>query len=229
MAILKVPVTKAGRSIEFDTDSLSEDMYKLVILEGLKAFANKGMSKILTKGEEGAKLDAAKQAAEDKAKENLANLAAGKVRVAKTKTADGKSIPAKVVTKARALAKEVVKNELRNAGIRISTVAASEITRIANGMIEDDPTYYAQATELLAALEAKAGPATAKDDEAKAAAKAEALAKLDKFGGVKVDPALVAKADKAKAAKKASGTLSAKQAGKVAPRKSRGDVAAANA
>ena len=58
MAILRIPITKAGRPIEVDTNAdLNDDMLKLVMIEGLKVLLNKGMSKFATKDLEGAELD----------------------------------------------------------------------------------------------------------------------------------------------------------------------------
>ena len=59
MAILRIPVTKAGnKAIEVNTDTdIPDAMYQLALEEGLKVLLNKGMSKISTKGLEGEALD----------------------------------------------------------------------------------------------------------------------------------------------------------------------------
>ena len=201
MAILSIPVTKAGnRKIEVDTNSIPEDMYQLAMEEGLKLILNKRMSKILTKDLEGEALVAAQNAAFKIAEENFDNLLAGKIRRgrAAATSADGKKVSGVVMTEARRLAKEVVKNEIRAAGMKISHVEASAITKAANELIAADPNFIEQAT---ANIEARTAVKSAVD-----------IASL-----IHESPKLVAKANEAKALRKS--TLSAKQAGKVAPRK----------
>lgn len=202
MAILNVPITKAGAALSVDTDALPEESYKAVFEAGLKALLNLGMSKILTKGLEGDKLSEAQAAALAKATENLDNLKAGKVKKGRTtaKDANGNKVSGPVMTEARRLAKEVVKNEIRAAGMKISHVEASVITKAANELIAADPSYIEKAT---ANLESRS--------HIKSAVDIKAL--------VHESPKLVAKANAAKAERKTQ--LSAKQAGKVAPRKSR--------
>ncbi len=202
MATLRVPVTKAGTTIEVNSDSLPEEAYKFVFEAGLKAVLNLGMSKILTKGLEGDKLAEAQAAALAKAQENLDNLLAGKIKKGRTtaKDANGNKVSGPVMTEARRLAKEVVKNEIRAAGMKISHVEASVITKAANELIAADPSYIEKAT---ANLEARS--------TIKSAVNIKAL--------VHESPKLVAKANAAKAERKTQ--LSAKQAGKVAPRKTR--------
>ena len=53
MALLNIPVTKAGSTIEVDTDKLPEEAFRFVVEAGLKTLLNMSMSKILTKGLEG--------------------------------------------------------------------------------------------------------------------------------------------------------------------------------
>lgn len=209
MATLRIPVTKAGNSLEVDTDSLPEEAFRSVVEAGLKALLNLGMSKILTKGLEGDQLSAAQAAALAKATENLDNLKAGKVKKgrAAAKDANGNKVSGPVMTEARRLAKEVVKNEIRAAGMKISHIEASVITKAANELIAADPSFIAKATENLEAR-----------SQVKSAVDIKAL--------VHESPKLIAKAEKDKAERKL--TLSIKQAGKVAPRKSRASGAYAN-
>ena len=201
MATLSIPVTKAGnRKIEVDTADIPDDMYTLVMEEGLKVILNKRMSKIVTKGLEGDALVEAQDAAFTVASENFDNLKAGKVRRGRAgaTTADGKKVPGAVMTEARRLAKEVVKNEIRAAGMKISHVEASEITKAANALIAEDPSYIEQATVNIES-------------------RAQVKPKVDIKALIHESPKLVAAAEKAKADRKL--TLSAKQAGKAAPRK----------
>ena len=95
MAILRIPVTKAGnKPIEVDTDTdLPDAMYQLALEEGLKILLNKGMSKIATKGLKGDDLEGAKTAAYAKAVENFTALKEGKIRKGRAPaTADGKKV-----------------------------------------------------------------------------------------------------------------------------------------
>lgn len=215
MAILKIPVTKAGnKTIEFNTDNLPEEIYssvmEAIVFEGLKVLLNKKMSKISTKGLEGEELVKAHTDAYKVATENASALFEGKLGTRRATSAS--KVPGVIMTEARRLAKEVVKNEIRAAGMKVSHVEASEITKLANEMIATDPTFIEQAT---ANIEARTAKVTKGEDDA--AIKAAALAKLQALGGVHESPKLVAKAAKAKAESKAQ--LSSKQAGKVAPRK----------
>jgi len=158
MAILKIPVTKAGnRPIEFETNDLPENIYAAALAEGLKVLVNKGMSKIILKGLEGSELDAAHDEAYAKAESNRDKLMSGQLATARasTKTADGKKVPGVVLTEARRLAKEVVKNEIRAAGMKISHVEASAITKAANELIAADPSFIEQATANIEARTAK--------------------------------------------------------------------------
>ena len=209
MATLNIPVTKAGTTLSVDTDALPEEAFRSVVEAGLKALLNLGMSKILTKGLEGDQLSAAQAAALAKATENLENLKSGKVKKgrAAAKDANGNKVSGPVMTEARRLAKEVVKNEIRAAGMKISHIEASVITKAANELIAADPSFIAKATENLESR-----------SQVKSAVDISAL--------VHESPKLVAKAEKAKAERKTQ--LSAKQAGKVAPRKSRDGGAHAN-
>lgn len=209
MATLNVPITKAGAALSVDTDALPEEAFRAVVEAGLKALLNLGMSKILTKGLEGDKLSEAQAAALAKATENLDNLKAGKVKRGRStaKDANGNKVSGPVMTEARRLAKEVVKNEIRAAGMKISHIEASVITKAANELIAADPSFITKATENLEA-------------------RSQVKTTINISTLVHESPKLVAKAEKAKAERKTQ--LSAKQAGKVAPRKSRDAGANAN-
>ena len=209
MATLNVPITKAGSALAIDTDALPEESFRAVVEAGLKALLNLGMSKILTKGLEGDKLSAVQAAALAKATENLENLKSGKVKKgrATAKDANGNKVSGPVMTEARRLAKEVVKNEIRAAGMKISHIEASVITKAANELIAADPSFITKATENLEA-------------------RSQVKTTINISTLVHESPKLVAKAEKAKAERKTQ--LSAKQAGKVAPRKSRDAGANAN-
>jgi len=200
MSTMNIKVTKAGKSLEVDLQSLPDEAYQFVLQKGLEALLNARMSKVLTKDLEGEKLAEAQAAALKIAEENLANLQAGKITKARggAKDANGNKVAANVMTEARRLAKEVVKNEIRAAGMKISHVEASVITKAANELIAADPSFIENAK---ANIEARSAVKSAIN-----------IADL-----VHESPKLVAKAEAAKAERKTQ--LSAKQAGKAAPRK----------
>lgn len=210
MSTMNIKVTKAGKSLEVDLQSLPDEAYQFVLQKGLEALLNARMSKVLTKDLEGEKLAEAQAAALKIAEENLANLQAGKITKARggAKDANGNKVAANVMTEARRLAKEVVKNEIRAAGMKISHVEASVITKAANELIAADPSFIENAK---ANIEARSAVKSAIN-----------IADL-----VHESPKLVAKAEAAKAERKTQ--LSAKQAGKAAPRKKKAPEATANA
>jgi hypothetical protein len=207
MAILKIPVTKAGnRQIEIDTASIPDEMYNLAVEEGLKILLNKGMSKVpAAKGLEGKDLDDVRNSAYLIAEANLVKLKEGKMRKGRAAAVskDGTKVSGVVMTEARRLAKEVVKNEIRAAGMKISHVEASEITKAANEIIASDPSYIETAQANIEARTAK-------------------VVSVNIKSLVHESPKLVAAAAKRKA--ESAAQLSSKQAGKVAPRKPKAEA-----
>lgn len=147
-----VPITKGKGTLEVCLDDLPDAVYKEVILQGLKTLANRGMTKI-TK-ETYPKADELKTAAMAKAQETIQAMLAGKVRITGGK-ASGKA-SGKVMTEARRIAKNMVKDEMKAQGIKISYVDAKDITALANQLIANDPSIVAQAEESLKAQEDKA-------------------------------------------------------------------------
>jgi len=194
----QVPISKAKRSIEVDESDLSDEMFKLVVAEGLKVLLNAKMSTIKTTGKEGEELANLQAEAYAKAETNLSDLKAGKVskgRATSKITKDGKKIAGPVLVEARRRAKEIVRNELRAANVRISLVAASDITKAANAFLETD-----------------AGQQIIVDAEAAIAARAGVKSGLNILDMVKESPILVKRAETEKAERKS--VSSAKQAGK---------------
>jgi len=118
---------------------------------------------------------------------------------------DGTKVSGVVMTEARRLAKEVVKNEIRAAGMKISHVEASEITKAANEIIASDPSYIETAQANIEARTAK-------------------VVSVNIKSLVHESPKLVAAAAKRKA--ESAVQLSSKQAGKVAPRKPKAEAQA---
>ena len=221
MTTVKVPITKAGnRMIEVDTSEsgMPQEMYLLALEEGLKVLLNRGMSKVpAAKGLEGKDLEDARESAFVIAGKNLAKLYSGELRKGRAAAKDGSKVPGVVMTEARRLAKEVIKNEIRAAGKKVSHVEASEITRAANELLAVDPSFIEMATANIAARQAKVP-----SGESEEATKAAALAYLSKVGGIAESPKLI----KAAAERKTKESLSKTQAGKVAPRKKSSEVRA---
>ena len=150
MAILQIPITKAGKGVTFsvDTDEINElpvEVFARIVEEGMKVLLNSRMSKLEAPSKlEGAALESAKTAALAKAAENLSDLKAGKL-VKRSASAKASTVDRAVMTEALRLAKEVVKNEIRKAGEKPSHYAASQITAMAKEVLEADDSYLATA------------------------------------------------------------------------------------
>ena len=196
MAELSVPITKGKGSVTIDTETLPDEVYKEAMLLGLKELANRGMSKLTkasTKDE-----DELKSLAMAQAEKNVEAILSGNIRFLGKKAKTGES--AAVMTEARRLAKNLIKDAIKAAGKRINTVEPKVITQGANDYLASD-----QGASLIAQAKANL------EERAKSPIKVDIEAL-----GIKESPKLVAKADAEKAAKKSS--LSKTQAGKVAPR-----------
>jgi len=192
MTILNVACTKGKATVEIDTDKLPEEVYKEALLQGLKVLLNRGMSKI-TK-EQHTDPEALKAEAMLKAAKNVDDLYAGKVKITGGKAKSG--VSGAVMTEARRLAKNAVKDAIKRAGKKVSHVEAKEITRAANQLLTEDPSFIEKAKVNIADREA--------------APISDSL-----ISSIAISPKLVEKAE----ARKAKDQLSAKQAGKVAVRK----------
>jgi len=193
--VITFALKNGAGDISVETGNLPEDVYREALLQGLKVLCERGMSK-LTK--EAYPDEAERKAAiKAKAEGNVNDLYAGKVKLtgqAKVKKASGA-----VVTEAMRLARNLVKDAMKANKIKISTVKASEITKAAKALLEVDASIMATAEANLKAREATP-------------------VKIDIKSLIHVDPDLVAKDEAKKAKAKADKPLSAKQAGKVAPR-----------
>lgn len=203
MANHSIRIPKAGKDAEISVDDAQFDDGTLlaIIKLGIETAMNTKMSKVgpVTKLS-GTKLDEAHALAMKIANENLTALKSGEFKFpgAKAKSAE----PREVVNEANRLAKEFIRDAIKAANITISHVPPKDITAAAKAMVDKDPSWHEKAKESLAAR--KAVPTSTID-----------LSAL----GIVADPAKVAKAEKSKAERneRAKG-LSAKQAGKVAPR-----------
>lgn len=189
--IYTIPVTKAKASIDIAVDDVPDDVYKEALLLGLKELVNRGMSKITVAKLEGAELEKAKAAALAQAQKNVEAIKTSNIKFAGKKAKSGES--AAVMTEALRLAKNLVKDEIKRAGGKISHYKASEITLAAKELLAQDESLVAQAKINLEERE-------------------KTPVKVNIMALVKEDPELVKKAEAKKAEKKVAG-LSAKQAG----------------
>lgn len=194
-SMMSFALKNGAGEVEVDTSKLPDAVYREALMQGLKAIAERAMSKITkTEYPDEAERRAAIKA---KAEKNIQDMYTGDVKI--TGVAKVKKVSGAVMTEAMRLARNLVKDAIKANSIKISHVKASEITSAAKALLEQDPSILVTAEANLAAREASP-------------------AKIDIKSLIKVDPALVAKAEKKAAEAKAAKPLSAKQAGKVAPR-----------
>ena len=154
---VQVPVTKSKGYVTIDPEIIPPEVWDAVVLEGLKAFVNKGMSKILLKGLEGDDLAKAQAAAQAQAEKNAAAILDGSIKLPGRK-AKSKASGA-VMTEARRLAKNFLKDEAKKQGIKVSHVPAKEWTAATKQLLESDQGkgFIAQAEKnILARTEAPA-------------------------------------------------------------------------
>jgi hypothetical protein len=194
-SMISFALKNGAGEVSVDTSKLPDAVYREALMQGLKAIAERAMSKI-TKTEYPDETER-RAAIKAKAEKNIEAMYAGDVKltgVTKAKKASGA-----VMTEAMRLARNLVKDAMKANSIKISHVKASEITAAAKALLEQDSSIIATAEANLAAREAK--PAS-----------------IDIKSLIHVDPGLVAKDEAKKAKAKAEKPLSKTQAGKVAPR-----------
>jgi hypothetical protein len=189
--IYSIAITKAKKEIEVNTGDLPTESFVEIVALGLKTWLNKGMGDIKTKDLEGEALTKAQTEAMKFAQDNLAKLLSGEFKKSASKAT---KVAGKVMTEAKRLARNFVKDQLKRAGHKVSHYPAAEITKAAVALIEADNAWVKMAEESL--------------NQA-----AQQKATID-LSAIKVDPKLVQKAE----AKKKDKPLSATQAGIVAPR-----------
>ena len=190
MAILQIPITKAKGFIAIDTETTPDDSFKEALFQGYKVLLNRGASKITkasTKDEE-----ELKTLAMEMAQKQLELINASKIKF--TGVGKEKKLSGAVNTEAMRLARNLVKDEMKKAGIKISHVEASEITKAAKEVLASE--NGASIIEM----------AKANLEERSKVPVASTI-----ISGIKISEKKV----KAAEAKKAKDQLSAKQAGKV--------------
>jgi hypothetical protein len=191
--VYSIPVTKGKKELEINTGDLPEESFIEIVALGLKTFLNKGMGDVKTKDLEGEALAKAQTEALKFANDNLAKLLSGEFKKSASKAA---KVAGKVMTEAKRLARNFVKDQLKAAGEKVSHYPAAEITKAAVALIEADASWVKMA-----------------EDSLEQTAKQKATIDLK---SIHADPKLVAKANEKKKEKKPP--LSATQAGIVAPR-----------
>jgi hypothetical protein len=192
---ITIALKNGAGTVDVDTARLPDEVYREALMQGLKVIAERGMSK-LTKANIP---DEAERKAEihRKAEGNVQEMYAGTIKI--TGAAKAKKASGAVMTEAMRLARNLVKDAMKANKIKISHVKASEITAAAKALLESDASILTTAEANLAAREATP-------------------LKIDITKLVHIDAGLKAKDDAKKAKAAAEKPLSAKQAGKVAPR-----------
>lgn len=188
---IRIPIVKATRKddpswAEVDLNALPEDVLKEVYLQGLKTLLNRGMSKIT-----GEKNDASVKAVMGIAAQNLQNLYDGKIRMSagvRTK------ITGVIKTEAMRIARQIIKDGLKEAGLKVSHYTAKEISKAAETFLgsEDGKEVWEEAKATVEARGKK---------DAKAMQNIKAIAQ-----SLEVDPELVKKAAMKKKPKKEGST-----------------------
>lgn len=200
MTAIDIPIVKGKTVRTHELDEYPQEVYLEALKLGFKELYNRGMSQVTKKAYPDAEELQAK--ANEIAEQNHENIMAGKIRfmggAAKSK------VSGVVMNEARRLARNAVKDGLRESGWKVSTIPASEITRLANELLagDDGPGYVEEAKNNL-------------DERAKKAAKVAGAIDLKT---VKVSDKLVKAAEEKKAKAKAAAGTSAKQAGMVQAR-----------
>lgn len=190
---IRVPIVKASTKedpsfAEVCIEDLPEDVYKEVLIQGLKTLLNRGMSKIT-----GTKTDDSRKAVMEVAAGNLQNLYDGKIRMS---AGVRSKVSGAVKTEAMRIARLIIKDALKAAGEKVSHYAAKEITALATELINGE-----QGKDILAQAQAAIAERSKKEESLK----------ID-LSKIKADPKLVAKANernkkpKAPAPSKASTT-----------------------
>jgi hypothetical protein len=134
--LLRIPVVKAkGQYLEGDPDKLPIHVYREVVVQGWKVILNRGQTKITKAAYPNPQ--ELQDAAMEKAIETMEAMYAGKIRI----MGGGKSdkVPREVQTLARQMAKAIVKQQIKDAGMRISLFEAKDITAAANAMLQSTP------------------------------------------------------------------------------------------
>lgn len=189
MPTFKIKISKAKADMEVDWDALPANVQQYIVEQGLSKVLNAATAKeTKDKTPDNATREANAMAL---AAKRLDGLKEGKTG---TKKSSDSKVPGKVMTEARRLAKQIVKQAIKAGGGKVSDYTAAQITEAAN-------LYITQHQEIIQKAEANI----------KAADDLAGVAAAD-ISGLKADPKLVAKREAENAAKRAA--TEAKNAGK---------------
>lgn len=142
--VLRIPVVKGKTYLELIPDEMPLHVYTEALVLGFKQILNRGQTKV-TK-EAYPEPEALKAKAMEIAEATLENMYAGKIRVAGG-SAKSDKVPREIMTEARRIARNLVKEELKRSGVKVSYIESSEITKAANALLASDPDILAQAEE----------------------------------------------------------------------------------
>lgn len=142
--VLRIPVVKGKTYLELIPDEMPIHVYTEALVLGFKQILNRGQTKV-TK-EAYPEPEALKAKAMEIAEATLENMYAGKIRVAGG-SAKSDKVPREIMTEARRIARNLVKEELKRSGVKVSYIESSEITKAANALLASDPDILVQAEE----------------------------------------------------------------------------------
>lgn len=148
-SVIKFALKNGAGDIEVDTAKLPDEVYKEALLQGLKQIAERNMSKI-TKAAYPVEAER-KAAIAAKAQANIEDAYAGKTKL--TGAGPKTKVAGKVMTEAMRLARALIKDALRQAKIKQSSVGAKELTAAAKQYISEHPDLLATAEANLKARE----------------------------------------------------------------------------
>ena len=147
--VLNIQVIKGNGTVAINPAEVHGDVWSHVVVAGLKVVINGGASKVTATTYP----DEAERQAEAMriAQERVTKMLDGTLKIASPKGTKTTNEPAAVMTEARRLAKNLVKEMIKEAKEKISQYSASDITQAANKLIEQHPELISQAKENLAA------------------------------------------------------------------------------
>lgn len=195
MTVLSVPVTKGKGTVDLDIDALPQEVFAAIVAAGAKDYINRGMSKITKSTYTDA--DELKAAAMAQAQKNVQAMLDGTVRIVGAPKAAKAS--GAIMTEARRIALNLVKQAIKDAGGKISHYERKDLTAAANELLQGE-----DGKEILDLAK--------KNLEERAAVKP----KLNITSLVKESPKAVERAESKKA--KGKTDVSAAQASRVIPR-----------
>src|ERR1700679_1898420 len=120
-SIINIGLKNGAGSVDVDTANLPDDVYREALMQGLKAIAERAMSKI-TKEAYPDETER-KAAIHAKAEANIADMYAGKIKI--TGVARAKKASGAVMTEAMRLARNLIKDAMKAKKIKISHVKVS--------------------------------------------------------------------------------------------------------